>query len=172
MLRLLLVGSSIFALLFASSLPTRAQDEAPAPTQEQSTQEQPEQELGEVTEVSQEELKQFVETIKLLQVIEEQAKVEMLKTLENLGLNPQDYQAFLQEQQNPDQQSQPQVTEEQKQLFEQAREQITEIQKTTQSKMQEVVENEGIGIESFSRISTAVQKDPDLQEKVKLLLQS
>ncbi|NER32301.1 MAG: DUF4168 domain-containing protein [Symploca sp. SIO1C4] len=170
MLRSILVGSSIFALLFASSLPTRAQDEAP--TQEQSIQEQPEEEAGEVSEISQEELKQFVETIKLIQVIEEQAKVEMLKTLETLGLNPQDYQAFLQGQQNPEEESTPQVTEEQQQIFEQARDQIAEIQKTAQLKMQEAVENEGIGIESFSRISTAVQKDPDLQEQVKLLLQS
>ncbi|NET49283.1 MAG: hypothetical protein F6K09_11265, partial [Merismopedia sp. SIO2A8] len=130
MLRSILVGSSIFALLFASSLPTRAQDEAPAPTQEQSIQEQSEEEAGEVSEISQEELKQFVETIKLIQVIEEQAKVEMLKTLETLGLNPQDYQAFLQGQQNPEEESTPQVTEEQQQIFEQARDQIAEIQKT------------------------------------------
>lgn len=181
MLRTLLVGSSIFALLFVGSLPTRAQDEAPAPAQEESLQEQPEKEPGEAVEVSKEELEQFVETVKLLQVIEEQAKVEMLKTLENLGLNPQDYQAFIQEQQSPDETSTPevtdetstpQVTDEQRQSFEKAREQIAEIQKTAQSKMQETVENEGLGIESFSRISTAVQKDPELQEKVKQLLES
>ena len=92
--------------------------------------------------------------------------------MEDSDLSRQQFQAFFQEQQNPDAQSTSEATEEQKQSFEQARNQIVEIEQAVQLKKKEAIETGGLSLERFNQILAAAQSNPDLQEQIKLLLES
>lgn len=191
MLRSLLAGTSVFALLLAGSLPIRAQFQAPATSQqtqgqlaqEPPVQEQPVQEPSaeeqpaaapEVTsqEVSQEDLEKFAQAVKAIQTIEEQAQTEMTQALENEGLNFDQYRTILQGQENPEAQAASEVTQDQKESFKRVNNRVAEIQEAAQSKMQEAVEAQGLKVERFQEISMAIQQNPTLREQIQQLLQS
>ena len=158
MLKQLLAGSSILILWCGAYIPVNAQAENPSQSQPAVPQ----------SEVSADELEQFAQVIRQLQAIEQETQLAMVQAIQNEGLSPQEYQEFMQAEQNPEQTVE--SSQEQQQNFARAREQVDQLQQSAEQQMQQAVEEE-VGIERFNELATAIQQDSSLRERVQQILQ-
>ncbi len=164
MRRQLLLGGSILALLLAGSLPARTQAQEPA-SQLQA------QEASQA-KISQEELQQFAKAIKQLQAIQQESEQKVVKAIQGEGLSQERFREISQLQQNPETQSTTEVTEEEMQSFEKAAARVTELLQAAQSKMEQAVRAEGLEIQRFNQIATAVRQTPALQQELQQMTQN
>lgn len=169
MLKQLLVGSSVFTLLFAGGLSAQ---EAPAPEAQPQTQEAPQAPAADpaATEVSQEELEQFARIIPQLQEIQQSAQQEAAQVIESSGLSTQRFSEIYQSEQAGTPPS-AEVTPEEQQSFEAASTQIESLEQEVRSQQEEVLQTEGLEPQRFGEILVAVRQDPTLQQQVQELLQ-
>ncbi len=164
MRRQLLLGGSVLVPLLAGSLPARAQVQEPAS--------QPQAQEASQTEISQEELQQFAKAIKQLQAIQQESEKKVVKAIEGEGLSQERFREISQVQQNPETQSTTEVTEEEMQSFEKAVARVTELLQAAQSKMEQAVRAEGLEIQRFNQIATAVRQTPALQQELQQMTQN
>ncbi len=168
MLKQLLTGGSVLALVLAASLPIPAQAETPAqqPVSPSQMQETPQ------LEVSQEDLQKFASALEQLQSIEQETQVELVEAIENQGLSVERFQEIAIAQQNPEIQPSTEISQGEVESFEQAAGQVTQIQEQAQTRMQEAVEREGLDAQQFSQIGAALQQDPTLQQQFQEMLRN
>ncbi|MFP4100429.1 DUF4168 domain-containing protein [Coleofasciculus sp.] len=168
MLKQLLTGGSVLALVLAASLPIQAQAETPAqqPGSPSQMQETPQ------LEVSQEDLQKFASALEQLQSIEQETQVELVEAIENQGLSVERFQEIALAQQNPEIQPSTEISQAEVESFDQAAGQVTQIQQQAQTRMQEAVEREGLDAQQFSQIGAALQQDPTLQQQFQEMLQN
>lgn len=162
MLKQLLAGGSVLAVLFAGGLSAQAQ--APSP--------QPKVQPAPQVQVSPAELEKFANAIKQLRVIQQASQAEMVKAVQSEKLSEQRFIQIYQVQQNPQAPTTPKVTPTEKQSFDKAFAKIGQIQQTTQTKMKQVVQSQGMEVQRFNQIFAAVRQNPTLQQKIQQLLQS
>jgi len=168
MLKQLLTGGSVLALVLAASLPIQAQAETPAqePVSPAQTQETPQ------LEVSQEELQKFASALEQLQSIEQETQVELVQAIESQGISVERFQEIAIARQNPQIQPSTEISQREVENFEQAADQVTQIQEQAQTRMQEAVEREGLDAQQFNQIGAALQQDPTLQQQFQEMLQN
>ena len=166
MLKQLLVGSSVFTLLFAGGLSAQ---EAPAPESETQTQEAPQAPTA--TEVSSEELEQFARVIPQLQEIQQSAQQEAAQVIQDSGLSTERFSEIYQSQQAGTAPT-AEVTPEEQQSYEAASTKIESLEQEVRSQQEEVLQSEGLEPQRFGEILVAVRQDPALQQQVQELLQS
>lgn len=166
MLKQLLVGSSVFTLLFAGGLSAQ---EAPAPESETQTQEAPQAPTA--TEVSSEELEQFARVIPQLQEIQQSAQQEAAQVIQDSGLSTERFSEIYQSQQAGTAPT-AEVTPEEQQSYEAASTKIESLEQEVRSQQEEVLQSEGLEPQRFGEILVAVRQDPTLQQQVQELLQS
>ena len=166
MRRQLLLGGSVLALLLAGSLPALAQ------VQESASPSQPQAQEASQAEISQEELQQFAKAIKQLQAIQQESEKKVVKAIEGEGLSRERFREISQVQQNPETQSTTEVTDEEMQSFEKAVARVTELLQAAQSKMEQAVRAEGLEIQRFNQIATAVRQTPALQQELQQMTQN
>lgn len=166
MLKQLLVGSSVFALLLAGSVSAQ---ETQAPESQPQTQEAPQS--APTTEVSQSELEQFARAIPQLQEIEQTAQQQVAQLIQESGLSTERFGEIYQSQQSG---ATPgtEVTEEEQQSYEAASTKLESLKQEIRSQQEEVLQAEGLEPQRFSEILVAVNQDPALQRQVRDLLQS
>ncbi len=161
MLKQLLAGGSVFAILLSVSLSAQAQTSSPgAPKVQPAPQ----------VQVSPAELQKFANAVKQLQVIQQTSQTEMVQAVQGESLSEQRFVQIYQAQQNPQVQPKPQVSEKEKQSFQKAFAKLGQIQQATQTKMNQVVQSQGMEVQRFNQIFAAVRQDPTLQQKVRQLL--
>jgi hypothetical protein len=163
MRKALLASCSLLVVLAMGSVPVLAQSPSPAPKPA------PAAPQG---QVSQEELKKFAATIKKLLVINQDMENQMVQAVQKTGLSEQRFSDIHQAKKNPSAKPTPQVTPKEEQSYSQAVAQLTQIQKDAQTKMDQAVQSEGLGTERFNQIFSMVQKNPDLKQELRKLIQT
>lgn len=164
MFKQFLTGSSLFALLLASSLSAQAQT--------QQTPRQPQAPVVPQVQIRQEELQKFSTAIKQILVIQEESITQMKQVVQREGLNEQRFMQIARAQQSPSAPPSVNIAQEEQQKFEQASKRIREIQQKAEPKMEQAVKDVGLNVERFNQIFAAVKRDSVLQQKVQQMIQS
>ncbi len=167
MLKQILASSSVATLMLLTGLPSYAQ-EAPAP---QAPTPSPDMQAAPQTEVSPEDLQRFASVIQQIQSIQQESQAEAVGVLESEGLSPQQFNAILETQRNPEAQPATDISQDELQSFEQAITQVADIQQQAQVRMQAAVEQEGLDVQRFNQIGAIVREDPALMQQVQQMLQ-
>ena len=135
----------------------QAQFEQPAPPQD-------------MPEVTDEELKTFVDASMKAQQIQTEAQMEMVAIVEDEGLNVETYNRILQGLQMGQSAVEMEVSESDVEKFEVASAQIGEIEEDMEVKLIAAIEDEGLELERFQQIFMAVQSDAGLQQKMQQMI--
>ena len=120
-------------------------------------------------EISDNELRQFASAFMQVQTINQQIQQEMAETVEEEGFEIQRFNEIQQAQQNPNQEVA--ATDEEIAKYKSAMEDLQTIQMQAQQKMEEKIVEEGLTIARYQEIATAIQANPDLQQKLQEYLQ-
>lgn len=120
-------------------------------------------------EVSDQELKQFAEAFQKVQVVNEDIQQDMMKTIQDNGLDVQRYNEIQQTQQQPSQETK--ASSEDLKKFETISVEIDQMRVQAQQKMQNKIEETGLTIPRYQEIAAVVQNSPDLQKKMQEYLQ-
>lgn len=121
------------------------------------------------TDVSDDELKTFASAFKQVQAVDQKAQQDMVKAVQDEGLNVQRYNELLQNEEDPTQNANPSIEE--KQQFESANKKIESVQNTAQQSMHKKIQDEGLSIKRYQEIAFAIQNSPKLQEKLQQFMQ-
>ena len=135
----------------------QAQFEQPAPPQD-------------MPEVTDEELKTFVDASMKAQQIQTEAQMEMVAIVEDEGLNVETYNRILQGLQMGQSAVEMEVSDSDVEKFEVASAQIGEIEEDMEVKLIAAIEDEGLELERFQQIFMAVQSDAGLQQKMQQMI--
>ncbi len=147
------------AILFLFGAATvQAQFEQPAPPQD-------------VPEVTDEELKTFVDASMKAQQIQSEAQMEMISIVEDEGLDVDTYNKILQGTQMGQSADEMEVSATDVEKFETASAQIGEIEQQMEDQLIAAIEDEGLELQRFQEIFMAVQSDAGLQQKVQQFIQ-
>ncbi len=122
-------------------------------------------------QVSSEELQKFANAIKQLQVTYQKFQNLMVQAVEDEGLSQERFTEIYLAQQEPEK-PQTEISEVEKQEFAKAFGKVEQIQLENQLQMKQIVEKEGLEVQHFNQIFVATLQDPELQKKVRQMLQS
>lgn len=117
-------------------------------------------------EYSDAELKQFISANQAMGEIQQANEQEMVKVIEDEGLDVQSYNEIAAAQQDPE----ADVSEDKKAKFEKVAVKVNKIQEDMREEVQEKMEEIGISMEKYQKIMMAYQQDTEVREKVNALL--
>lgn len=152
-----LVG--IFGLL---TLEMAAQQTPMAPQQQQQ-QAQP--------EISDAQLESFVAASQDMNEVQQGAQQEMMKTIQDEGLDVNKFNEMAAQKQNPNQEPSMEITEEDQAAFDKAMEKVQSKQMEMQQQMESIVQDNGMEMAEYQQIQQAYQQDPELQQKVSEMME-
>ncbi|GAB1539850.1 hypothetical protein NUACC21_25180 [Scytonema sp. NUACC21] len=167
MFKQFLTGSCISLFLVVGNLSAQAQQKPTSPTPQTQP---PASNTSTNTQVSSEELQKFARTIKQLITIEQGANQEMTQVIAKSGLSQPRFMSIYKAQRTPSEQPKQAITPQEKQQFEKAFASLREIQQQAETKMQQVLQTEGLRPERFNQIEAVVRQDPALQKKVREMI--
>ena len=122
--------------------------------------------------VSPEELKKFASATKQLLAIVNDTETQMVQAVQKQGLTDTRFKEIYQSKQNPAAKPATQITPKEEEGYKQAVTQLSQIQKDAQTKMDQAVASQGLPLERFNQIFAAVQKDPQLKQEVRKMIQN
>jgi hypothetical protein len=153
------ITTCIAAMVFLFGAATvQAQFEQPAPPQD----------LPEVTDA---ELKTFVDASIKAQRIQTEAQMEMIAIVEDEGLDVETYNTILQGMQMGQSADDMEVSETDVEKFEKASALIGDIEEEMEEKLIAAIEDEGLELQRFQEIFMAIQSDAGLQQKMQQYIQ-
>jgi hypothetical protein len=115
-------------------------------------------------EVSDNELEQFAQAFKEIQVIDHQVQMEMLNTVHEEGIDVDRFNEYLSAQHDP---AQPfSATEEELQKFSETYQEIEEIQMKAQQEIYDAIVENDLTLERYREIAMIIQDDPELIQKL------
>lgn len=123
----------------------------------------------EAQQVSDEEMKQFASSIQQVEIVNQEAQIEMGEAVQKEGLEVQRYNEMQQAAQDPNQEID--ATEEELQKYETATQELAEIHTRSQQKMQDKIIEEGLTVNRYQEIASIIRDDPELQEKLREYLE-
>lgn len=151
--------------------PSYAQTPEPAPEAQNQEPAAPAPEPA-AAEVTADEVQQFTNAVRQIQVIQGDSRIESIAAIEDSGLTTERFNEILEIRQTPEEQADASVPDEELQSFEQALTQVAEIQETARSQMQAVIQAEGLDIQRFNQIFAMVRENPELRQEVQEMLQT
>lgn len=179
MMKSILASGSLLVLLAVSSLPARAQNSNTAPTEKPAPATQapaaspaPTSPSTPQTNVSPDELKKFAVATKQLLTIVNATESQMVQAVQKQGLTEARFNEIYQSKKNPQAKPAAQITPKEEESYKQAVSQLTQIQKDAQVKMDKAVQEQGLPMDRFNQIFAAVQKDPQLRQEVRKMIQN
>ena len=122
--------------------------------------------------MSPEELKKFATATKQLLAIVNDTESKMVQVVQKQGLTDTRFKQIYEAKQNPAAKPTPQITPKEEEGYKQAVTQLSQIQKDAQLKMDQAVQAQGLPMERFNQIFAAVQKDPQLKQEVRKMIQN
>lgn len=165
MMKHFLASGSLLVALTVSGLPVRAQNSPPAPVPA------PAAPAPTAAGVSQPELIKFAGAFKKILVIFQDMESQMVQAVQKEGLTEKRFSEILAAKKNPSAKPATQITPKEEQSYTQAISRLTQIQAEAQGRMDKAVESEGMAVDRFNQIFALVQKDPNLQQAVRQLIQ-
>lgn len=143
--------SLIFCFVFSSSLFAQAQ--------------QPMK-----TDFTDDELELFIDANKEVVKVQQEAEQEMMEAIDETdGITVERFNEIAMAQQNPD--ADVNMSDEEKTAFQNAAQGVMEVQRETQAKIAATVEEEGMAFNDYRQIMMAYQQSPELQEKIRSMVQ-
>ncbi len=134
--------------------------------------EQPQQPAQDIPEVSDQELQVFVDASIKAQQIQTEAQMEMIGIVEDEGLDVETYNEIMQGMQMGQSPEDLEVSSDQIERFEKASEMIGEIEQEMEGELISAIEDEGMNLDRYEQIFTAIQTDPELQQKMQQMIQN
>lgn len=120
-------------------------------------------------EISDKELKKFADAYQEIQMVNQNSQQEMIKAVEDSDLTVEKFNEINQAEQNPNKEVDASADDLKK--YESAMQSVeaiqAQVQKTVESKIKEI----GLSMERFQQISTLVQTDKELQQRLTALMQ-
>lgn len=123
------------------------------------------------TDFSDKELMQFTKAAEAVNQISQEADAKMVKAIEGAGLELEKFNEIAAAQQNPNAEA-PAADEAEMQKFQEVSGQLQEIQTEMQPKMVSAIEDSGMDISKYQEVMLAFQQSPELQAKVKQMMQN
>lgn len=118
---------------------------------------------------SQEELQQFIQANEEVAKVQQEGEQEMIKSIEEGGLDVDTFNEILMARQNPD--AEVNASEEELEKFGQISQEIIKVQQGLQQEVVKAVEDTGMDINKYSEMMIAYQNSPKVQEEVNSLLE-
>ena len=115
-------------------------------------------------DVSENELDQFAQAFREIQVIDQQVQMEMLSTVQEDGIDVDRFNEFLTAQQDPAQQFD--ASEEELSRFAAAYQEIEKIQEKALQQMEEAITESQLTLERYQEIAMTIQANPELLQKL------
>ncbi len=151
----------LFSLLVMSALSLSLF--AQAPQQQQPQQQQQMQMGGDMEEVSDRELKKFVNVQEMIQEKNQEAQPKMIEIIEE---NEFDIQRFVELSQAAETGGEVDASEEEMSRFSETQEEINNMQREANEEIANGIEDMGLSLERYNEISIAIQQSPQLQQKL------
>jgi len=121
-------------------------------------------------DISDGEIKQFVEAVQGIQAVEMSAQQKMMGEVAKEDMEVERFNEILQSMQNPEMKVTP-PTEDESKKIQRISQSIQQIQMNAQQEMQTKIEDSGLTIERYQAIMTQVQSDPKLQNRIQQSMQ-
>ncbi len=163
MMKRIMAGASLVAIVMLGSLPGYAQQTKPAPAPAPATAS---------TTVSPEELQKFAGAVKQVLAIARETDTQMAQVVQKEGLTEARFNEIFNSKKQGGNQPKTPISDQEKQQYERIVGQLTQIQKNAMTKMDQAVQSQGLDVARFNQIFTAVKQDPKLREQVQKLIQS
>jgi len=163
-----LLTAIVFAFAFMACQGDSAQDQTMEqdPMQQQQPQQQP------TTEVSDEELQDFLEVSSELQEVQMGSQQEMITVVEEEGLSVDKYNQIAQAEQAGQSTDELDVSSDDLDNYERASQQIAEMEQELEPQLESIIASHGMDMDRFQEINMALQQDPVLQERIQQMMQS
>jgi membrane-associated HD superfamily phosphohydrolase len=116
-------------------------------------------------EFSEEEIDSFVSATKEVIKLQSEIEQEMIQAIEDSNLTVERFNEIMMAQQNQ-QNPEGAATEEELEAFSEAAQKIIEIQSEMQEEIFNVLNEEGLDVNTYQEIIMAYQQDPELQRKI------
>lgn len=149
-----------FCLVFAAfTVSTTAQTEQLRTQQNQAQQ----------VEVSDAELERFAQAFQRMRMLNQQAQQQMAQIVEEEGMEIQRFNEIHQATVDPS--VEVDVTEEEQEQYREIASEIQGMQQSFQGQLEEIVESQDLTLERYEQIATQLQRDPELQERLRAVFQ-
>lgn len=132
---------------------------------------QPPPEQQEIPEVTDQELRVSVDASLKAQQIQTEAQMEMISIVEDEGLDVATYNRILEGMRMEQSAEEMDVTDSQLEKFSAASDQIGEIEEKMEERLIAAIEDEGMKLERYQMVFTAIQMNPELQQKMQQMVQ-
>jgi len=148
-------------------------DQSPdAPPQEpMQDQQMQQQQPAAATDVTDDELDQFVNASTSAQQIQMDSQQEMITIVENEGLAVETYNQIAEGRQMGQTDDELNVSTEDLERYDRASESIAEVERDIEADLTTAIEDEGMDMQRFQEINMAIQQDPELQQRVQEKMQ-
>lgn len=157
MLRTGKIAGILFFFALMSAAPAFAQNQA-MPQQQQ-----------EKIEVSDAELQKFAQAYQQMRLVNQEAQQKMLKVVQDEGFEVQRFNEIHQASMDPNKEVE--MTDEEKAKHEETVKKIEAMQPEFQTKMEEVITSSGLSLERYQQLAMALQTDPQLQQRLRDVMQ-
>lgn len=127
--------------------------------------EQPQQE--QMSEISDEELQQFVAASQQIQTMNQQVQQQMVSAVQEGGLGVERFNEIQQSEQDPNQELD--ASNDEMKQYQESVERLKQIQVDAQQEMQAMIQEEGLTLERYQQIGSALQTNPEIQEKLRTM---
>lgn len=121
--------------------------------------------------VSETELTNFANAYTEIQGVNEKAQTEMVKVIENSGMEIETFNVMYQASQNPNAPMPAEVSEADNKKYEEVVVEIEKMQPVFQQKMEEAIADNNLTVERYQQVVTMLQTDPELQQKLQSKIQ-
>jgi len=148
-------------LFAATPFAVNAQTAPPAPLQQQKMN----------TDFSDQELKQFTKAAEAVNKVSMEADAKMVEAIEEAGLELEAFNKIAAAQQNPNTEN-PAADEAEMKKFREVSGKLQEIQTEMQPKMVSAIESSGMDINKYQELMLAYQQSPELQAKIKKMMEN
>ena len=115
-------------------------------------------------QVSNEDLEKFANIYLEINKVDQLAQNEMVETITNEGMDVEVFNDMMNAYQNPDETLE--ASNEELQQFQEVATKVVEIHNNAQEEMQQVILDNGFSVEKYQEVATAIQENPELQQKV------
>lgn len=122
------------------------------------------------TDISEQELEQFVEVYVKANEIQKENEAQMIQAIEEEDLDVNRFNEILMSRQNQESPEEVNASAEELASFNQAAEKIMEVQQQAQTEIEQLIEEE-MGTQKYQAIVIAYQQDPEVQQKVNKMLE-
>ncbi len=121
--------------------------------------------------VSETELTNFANAYTEIQMVNEKAQTEMVKVIENSGMEIETFNVMYQASQNPNAPMPAEVSEADNKKYDEVVVEIEKMQPVFQKEMENAIADNNLTVERYQQVVTMLQTDPELQQKLQSKMQ-